>query len=92
MVTGTVDTATLGTYTIQYDVSDSSGNAATTQTRTVHVTDTTPPAITLSGSANMTISVGSAYTEPGYTATDDYDGNITGNVVVTGTVDYGDIV
>ena len=86
-VSGTVDVNTTGTYTIQYDVSDSSGNAATTQTRTVHVTDTTPPAITLSGSANMTISVGSAYTEPGYTATDDYDGNITGNVVVTGTVD-----
>ena len=81
-VSGTVDVNTTGTYTIHYDVADSSGNAATTQTRTIHVTDTTPPAITLSGSANMTISIGSAYTEPGYTATDDTDGDITANVYV----------
>ena len=86
-VSGTVDTSTTGTYTIHYDVSDSSGNAATTQTRTIHVTDTTLPVITLSGQANMTISIGSTYTEPGYTATDDVDGNITDNVTVSGTVD-----
>ena len=86
-VTGTVDTTTLGTYTIQYDVSDSSGNAATTQSRTVHVTDTTPPVIVLAGQASMTIPFGATYTEPGYTATDNYDGNITGNVTVSGMVD-----
>ena len=86
-VTGTVDTTTLGTYTIHYDVSDSSGNKATTQSRTIHVTDTTPPAIVLSGQTNMTIQVGSTYTEPGYTATDNYDSNITGSVTITGTVD-----
>ena len=46
-----------------------------------------PPAITLVGQANMTISVGSTYTEPGYTAADDVDGDITANVTVSGTVD-----
>ena len=86
-VTGTVDATTTGTYTIHYDVSDSSGNAAATQTRTIRVTDTTLPVITLSGSANMTIQVSSTYTEPGYTATDNYDGDITGSVTVSGTVD-----
>ncbi|MEM9479358.1 MAG: HYR domain-containing protein [Verrucomicrobiota bacterium] len=38
-----VDIATLGTYFITYDVSDSSGNAAQTVTRAVIVEDTTPP-------------------------------------------------
>ena len=91
MVTGTVDTSTIGTYTLRYDVADSSGNAAETQSRTVHVVDTTPPVITLSGPANTTVQVGSAFTEPGYTATDDYDGDITANVMVTGTVDTSTI-
>ncbi len=86
-VTGTVDSSASGTYALQYDVTDSSGNTAIPQNRTVHVTDTTPPTITLAGSANMTIQVGSAYTEPGYTATDNYDGDITKDVTVTGTVD-----
>jgi hypothetical protein len=47
VVTGdTVDTAVPGTYTITYNVSDSAGNAATTVTRTVTVTDDDPPVIT----------------------------------------------
>ena len=37
VVTGTVDTTQTGTYTIYYDVSDSSGNAAVTQARTIQV-------------------------------------------------------
>jgi hypothetical protein len=51
--------------------------------------DTTPPVITLSG-GNPTIQCGSGYTEPGYTATDNSDGTITGNVVISGaTVNPG---
>ena len=37
VVTNPVDTTLLGTYTITYAVSDSSGNAATPVTRTVNV-------------------------------------------------------
>ena len=88
-VTGTVNTGKLGAYTLHYDVTDSSGNPAITQNRTVHVMDTTAPVITLSGSANMTVPFGSTYVEPGYNATDNADGVITGNVTVTGTVDTG---
>ncbi len=40
VATGTVDTATLGTYTIRYNVSDSKGLAATEVTRTVTVVST----------------------------------------------------
>ena len=45
------------------------------------------PVITLAGSSQMTVQVGSAYAEPGYAATDTEDGNLTSRVVVTGTVD-----
>jgi hypothetical protein len=44
-VSGTVDPNTVGTYTLTYNVSDASGNAATTVTRTVNVVDTTAPVI-----------------------------------------------
>ena len=49
--------------------------------------DTTKPVITLKGSSTMTIVLNSTFTDPGYTATDDEDGDITSSVVVTGTVD-----
>jgi YVTN family beta-propeller protein len=45
VISGAVDSSTVGTYTISYDVSDSSGNVATTIERTVLVQDTTPPSI-----------------------------------------------
>ena len=45
---GTVDTSTVGTYTITYSATDAAGNTGTA-TRTVNVVDTTAPVITLSG-------------------------------------------
>nr|WP_136252634.1 immunoglobulin-like domain-containing protein [Ningiella ruwaisensis] len=44
-VSGNVDTSIIGTYTLEYDVSDSSGNAAQTITRTIIVTDSVPPSL-----------------------------------------------
>ena len=46
-----VDTSVIGSYTVTYNVSDDAGNAATEVTRTVNVTDTTAPVITLVGDA-----------------------------------------
>ena len=52
------------------------------------VEDTTPPVITLNGDAIVDLNVGDSYTEAGATATDDTDGDISGNIVVGGdTVD-----
>ena len=39
VVTGVVDTSTVGGYTLSYDVTDANGNIATTVTRTVNVVD-----------------------------------------------------
>ena len=48
--------------------------------------DTTPPVLTLLGSAQMTIDEDSYYEEPGYTAIDDFDGDISHNIYYNGTV------
>lgn len=42
-ITGTVDTSTVGSYTLYYDATDSSSNSAIQVTRTVDVVDTTDP-------------------------------------------------
>ncbi len=49
--------------------------------------DTTAPVITLIGSSTQYVARDSAYVDPGYTATDDVDGDLTDLVKVTGSVD-----
>ena len=84
-----VNTSINGTYTVRYNVADAAGNDADEVTRTVIVVaslDTEPPVITLSGSTSISIPYGEAFSEPGYSASDNEDGNITGSVAVTNPV------
>lgn len=85
--TGSVDTATLGSYTLRYNISDSSGNAANEVTRTVNVVAGDTPVITLTGSGTLTLEVGSSYSDLGATASDSEDGDITANITSSGSVD-----
>ena len=78
-------TSTVGTYTITYSATDAANNTGTA-TRTVTVVDTTAPEIELTGDATLNINVNSTYADPGYTATDIHDGDITSNVIVTGDI------
>ena len=80
-----VNTAVVGSYVVTYDVTDSNGNAATTVIRTVDVVDTTAPVITLVGPDPQVIEVGSPYVELGATALDNYDGDITGSILIDAT-------
>ena len=80
--TSAVDTTTLGSYWVTYDVTDGNGNAAVQRTRTVNVVDTTAPVITLDGSNPQIVEAGSAYVELGATASDNYDGDLTGSIVI----------
>jgi hypothetical protein len=93
VASGTVDTSVASTYTVNYDVVDSDGLAATTTTRTVNVVINTPPTITLTGGSSVSVEQGSAptYTDPGYAASDVEDGDLTGSVSVSGTVDMNTI-
>ncbi|MFP4502755.1 MAG: DUF5011 domain-containing protein, partial [Candidatus Hydrogenedentota bacterium] len=85
-VAGDIDTSTPGGYTRTYSVSDPSGNTATA-TRTVRVRDTRAPVLSLAGAASVEVSCGAGYEEPGYSATDTCDGDVTDTVSVAGTVD-----
>ena len=87
VVVSDVDTSTVGNYTVTYNVTDTSGNAATEVIRTVSVVDTTAPVITLNGAASVTIEVGSSYNDAGATATDNYDGDLTASIIVVSDVD-----
>ena len=48
--------------------------------------DVTAPELRLNGDAEITMAVGTEFVDPGYTATDDYDGDVTNKVVISGTV------
>lgn len=85
-VSGTVDGHTYGTYVLTYTVTDSSGNVAEVK-RTVQIADLTKPVISLAGDVTSYIQVGSTYTEPGFSASDNIDGDITSKVAVSGGVD-----
>ncbi len=100
--TGAVDTATIGAYTLTYSATDAAGNtgsasrlvsvvaASTTTTTTATSTppaDTTPPVVTLNGAATMSLTQGGTFTDPGATALDNVDGDLTAKIVETGTVD-----
>lgn len=86
VVTGSVNTALIGSYILTYNVSDIAGNAAVTVNRMVNVTDQTAPVITLVGASPMTVVYGSVFTDPGATASDNIDGILTSAIVVTGSV------
>ena len=83
-VSGSVDDAVAGTYTITYSASDQAGNSSSA-TRTVQVQDTIPPVITLNGEASITIEQGTVYLDLGAIATDSVDGAL--DVSLSGTVE-----
>ncbi|AUC81769.1 immunoglobulin-like domain-containing protein [Lacinutrix sp. Bg11-31] len=76
-----------GSYTIVLTASNSAG-ASDTYSDTIIFLDAEIPLITLIGDATMNVTLGDAFTDPGATALDDVDGDITPSIVVGGdTVD-----
>ena len=53
--------------------------------------DITPPIITLNGSSTIQLNIGENWTDPGATATDDLDGDLTSSISVTGSVDASSV-
>lgn len=70
---------------VTYQVTDSSGNSCQVE-RTIVYHDPIPPELTLNGETAMTMAHGTAYQEPGYTAMDNCDGDITGWVEINGNI------
>jgi len=71
---------------VTYTVSDSSGNTASV-TRTIRYYDPALPKLLLEGGMTAFIFAGELYEDPGFSATDKYDGDLTSAVAVTGSVD-----
>ena len=70
---------------VTYTVCDASGNYTTVE-RPIVYNDPIAPEITLKGEEIITITEGETYQEPGFTATDNCDGDLTDRVEVTGNV------
>lgn len=86
VIASNVNTAVKGTYQVTYNVADNAGNNAVEVVRTVQVFDVTAPVITLIGDATIELNVDDVYTEQGATATDNNDGDISGNIVLNSNV------
>lgn len=71
---------------ITYTVEDSSGNRTSLQ-REIYYYDPVPPELKLYGNAIVYLNCGVTYKEPGYSAADNIEGDITDKVVVSGSVD-----
>ena len=71
---------------LKYTVSDEQGNQ-TTATRSITYVDTMPPEITLTDGDEIHLEPGEEYVDPGYTAIDNADGDVTANVQVSGSVE-----
>jgi len=84
-VSGTVNASAAGTYTLTYTVTDLAGNAASVA-RTVRVIDQRKPVITLQGQPQVTLEVGTPYTDLGAKALDGAGNDITGAIEVAGQV------
>ena len=71
---------------IIFSVKDSSNNEATI-TKKIEMIDNEVPNIKLNGSKNMQVILGSEFVEPGFSASDSCDGDLTNKVSVEGYVD-----
>ncbi|OQB34474.1 MAG: Pesticidal crystal protein cry22Aa [Candidatus Hydrogenedentes bacterium ADurb.Bin170] len=78
---GNVNTKSPGEYTRLYSVTNSQGNK-TEVTRKITVVDTLKPALQLLGREIINIPLNGTFTDPGATASDSCDGDLTGSILV----------
>ena len=71
---------------IIYEVEDSSGNHVKV-VRDIVYFDPIPPVVILEGDSAVTVQEGKTYQEPGFSASDNADGDLTDRVQISGTVD-----
>ncbi len=71
---------------IRYTATDSSGNSVTVY-RSFLVDDPVPPELTLKGEGALEITAGEIWKDPGFSASDNVDGNLTAKVRIFGRVD-----
>jgi hypothetical protein len=85
-VSGKVNPNKLGTYKVTYSINYH--GLKNKIVKTVEVKDLEAPKITLTGTETSSVCPGTKYTEEGYTAIDNYDGDITKKVEVRNEEDF----
>ncbi len=75
-----------GTWYFRVRIRDSAGNTSAFATSSAILIDNVAPALTLLGDAEMTITNGETFIDPGVSALDAASGNIAGRVTTSGTV------
>ncbi len=80
-IEGTVDTHKLGTYKVNYHYTWMGFDKNVE--RLVEVDDLTPPRISLIGDERIKVKLNSNFEDPGAKAEDNYDGDISANIVVS---------
>lgn len=88
-ITGNVDTTKTGEYLIGYNLNFLGKNYYLD--RKINVVDNQEPDIILNGDKEINIYIGDEYEELGASAFDNYDGDITNNIVISGTFDNNKI-
>ena len=73
ITTNNIDNTKLGTYIVNYSIKGTNVK----EKRTIEVVDDIKPEIVLKGDKELTMWKNEKYYEPGYSATDNYDGKIT---------------
>jgi peptidoglycan/xylan/chitin deacetylase (PgdA/CDA1 family) len=69
-----------------YTVTDKAGNTAE-EKREIHYVDTIAPNLFLNGKSEIILNIGDVFEDPGATAMDNADGDLTDKIQVNGTVD-----
>jgi len=85
-VSGVVDTSKPGVYKLFYNVVDSHGLAADQVSRTVNVINEAKPIIQLQGNNPLIVFLGQDFVDPGATATDEEDDDLTSQIQIAGEV------
>lgn len=86
-VTNNIDTSKVGSYSVTYKVKSSKSFLTTTVSRNIIVVDDEKPVITLEGKEITIMYLNEEYKEKGYTAIDNYDGDITDKVIINNNID-----
>lgn len=80
-IDGLVDNTKVGEYKIKYY------HNKKYKERTIKVVDTIKPELVLNGISEVNVVMNGQYIEQGATATDNYDGDITENIIITNNID-----
>lgn len=84
-ISGVINEIKIGSYQLIYTVTDKEGNQ-TRKVRNIKIVDTKAPTIKLNGKDTIYLYINQEYNEEGATANDNYDGNISTQIITSGKV------